>query len=69
MNQQQANARLDAFRDELENYMQPLDRRYRLKFSVGMVEFDPTQPQPLASLLNHSDGIMYQHKKARRLQS
>jgi diguanylate cyclase (GGDEF)-like protein len=65
-NQQQAEARLAAFRSELDRYMQPLDRRYRLDFSVGMVEFDPAQPQPLAALLNHSDGIMYQHKKARR---
>ncbi|MGD8163976.1 sensor domain-containing diguanylate cyclase [Pantoea sp. FN0307] len=65
-NQQQANARLEDFRAELQRYMEPLDRRYRLDFSVGMVEFDPTQPQPLTGLLSQSDDIMYQHKKARR---
>ncbi len=68
MNQQQADERLKDFRAELERYIEPLERRYRLDFSVGMVEFDPAQPQPLTSLLNHSDGIMYQHKKARRQQ-
>lgn len=68
MDQQQANERLEAFRIELNRYMQPLDRRYRLDFSVGMVEFDPAQPQPLTALLNQSDSIMYQHKKARRQQ-
>lgn len=66
MQQQQAAERLEAFRGELEQYMQPLHRHYRLDFSVGTVEFDPAQPQPLASLLSHSDDIMYQHKKARR---
>ncbi|ARJ41680.1 GGDEF domain-containing protein [Pantoea alhagi] len=66
MNQQQASERLANFRAELEHYMKPLNRRYRLDFSVGMVEFDPAQPQPLTGLLNQSDDIMYQHKKARR---
>ena len=66
MNQQQANERLENFRVELDRYIEPLERRYRLDFSVGMVEFDPAQPQPLTGLLNQSDGIMYQHKKARR---
>ncbi|AUY23702.1 GGDEF domain-containing protein [Mixta calida] len=66
MDQQQAAERLEAFRHELEQHMKPLQRRYRLDFSVGTVGFDPAQPQPLASLLSHSDDIMYQHKKARR---
>ena len=66
MDQQQANHRLERFRSELQHFMQPLKRPYQLTFSVGMVEFDPAQPQPLTALLNHSDSIMYQHKKARR---
>ncbi|GLR07701.1 GGDEF domain-containing protein [Mixta theicola] len=66
MNQQQANERLENFRTELEQHIQPLERRYRLDFSVGMVEFDPARPQPLTGLLNQSDSIMYRHKKARR---
>lgn len=67
-NQQQANERLDAFRVELARYMEPLKRRYHLDFSVGTVEFDPAEPQPLTGLLSQSDDVMYQHKKARRQQ-
>ena len=66
--EQQANARLAAFRTELARYMAPLERRYQLDFSVGTVEFDPAEPQPLTGLLSQSDDVMYRHKKARRQQ-
>ncbi len=41
-------------------------RSFELSFSVGMVEFDPANPQPLEALMEAADKKMYEEKRRRR---
>ena len=61
--QSDAERRVTAFRQQLEEVIARLDRPYQLSFSSGIVEFDPAAPLTLDQLLTHSDAIMYQNKK------
>ncbi|WP_373049537.1 GGDEF domain-containing protein [Vulgatibacter sp.] len=40
---------------------------WQLAMSVGLVEFDPAEPRPLAELLQRADELMYARKRARKL--
>jgi diguanylate cyclase (GGDEF)-like protein len=41
-------------------------RLFALSLSVGIARFDPEQPVSLDQLIEHADGCMYAHKRAKR---
>ncbi|MDZ7276963.1 sensor domain-containing diguanylate cyclase [Pantoea eucrina] len=61
-----AEAALTRFRAQLQQQTRTLERRYRLQFSSGVVEFDPAHPQSLQQLLADSDAQMYRAKSSKK---
>jgi diguanylate cyclase (GGDEF)-like protein len=57
---------LDKFGSMLEDYNNRAQRGYRLRFSCGVVEFDPAAPQNVAQLLAAGDAKMYAIKAAKK---
>lgn len=67
LQQQQSEALLARFDHYLQQQSVSLNRRYRLQFSSGVVEFDAAHPQSLEQLLHDSDEQMYLRKKQKRV--
>jgi diguanylate cyclase (GGDEF)-like protein len=67
LQQQQSEALLMQFDRYLHQQSVSLNRRYRLQFSSGVVEFDPANPQSLEQLLHDSDKQMYLTKNQKRI--
>ena len=67
LQQQQSEALLAQFDRYLQQQSVSLNRRYRLQFSSGVVEFDAAHPQSLEQLLHDSDEQMYLRKKQKRV--
>lgn len=64
--QHEAEEQLQTFRHYLQQQAMHLNRRYRLDFSSGVVEFNPHDPHTLEQLLESSDAVMYATKKAKK---
>jgi len=67
LQQQQSETLLMQFDHYLQQQSISLNRRYRLQFSSGVVEFDAENPQSLEQLLHDSDEQMYLRKKQKRI--
>jgi GGDEF domain-containing protein len=50
----------------LNEYNQESNRGYDIKFSFGIVAFDPGKPSGIGELLAQGDALMYGFKKAKR---
>jgi diguanylate cyclase (GGDEF)-like protein len=64
--EQQAVTVIGRLQSALNEYNQESNRGYDIKFSFGIVEFDPGKPSAIGELLAQGDALMYGFKKAKR---
>jgi diguanylate cyclase (GGDEF)-like protein len=64
--EQQAVTVIDRLQSTLNRYNQKSNRGYDIKFSFGIVEFDPAKPCAIGELLAQGDTLMYGFKNAKR---
>lgn len=69
LRQPDAEALLATFAHFLQQQTAGLNRRYTLRFSSGVVEFDPARAQSLEQLLEASDARMYAAKNEKKAQA
>lgn len=69
LRQSDAEALLAEFARFLQQQTAGLNRRYALRFSSGVVEFDPARAQSLEQLLDASDARMYAAKNEKKAQA
>ncbi|WP_311790696.1 MULTISPECIES: sensor domain-containing diguanylate cyclase [Pantoea] len=69
LRQPEAEALLADFERYLQQQASSLNRRYALRFSSGVVEFDAAHPQSLERMLEGSDARMYAAKKSKKAQA
>ncbi|WP_239953417.1 sensor domain-containing diguanylate cyclase [Pantoea sp. Z09] len=65
LRQPEADALLADFERHLQQQSRSLNRRYALRFSSGVVEFDAAHSRSLEQMLEESDARMYAAKKRR----
>ena len=54
------------FQHSLNEYNQKENREYDIKFSYGIVEYDPEKHNTIDALLKDGDSLMYDYKKTRK---
>jgi diguanylate cyclase (GGDEF)-like protein len=61
----QAGEFIDRFRFAVDKFNKKSDRGYELLFSEGVVEFDHKKKDPLETLMQQADALMYEKKSQR----
>jgi diguanylate cyclase (GGDEF)-like protein len=57
---------IDKFNSTLDAYNQSAKHTYSIRFSYGIVEYDPGKHASLEALLKEGDAIMYEQKKRKK---
>ena len=56
----------DKFSSTLDAYNQNAEHGYNIRFSYGIVEYDPEKHATLEALLKEGDAVMYEQKKKKK---